>query len=82
MRLRWSNHKYHFKTNFNGCKLTEHLLRFHKGEDPQQILKVTILDQADTLEETLDLELKWTRRLFAFHPTGLNERTEEQNKDP
>ena len=74
-------HKCHFNTNFNGCKLTEHLLRFHKGEDPQTFIKITLLDRADTLEEGLDLELKWTRRLFAFYPSGLNERKEEQCYD-
>ena len=77
MRLRWSNHKYHFRTNYNGCKMTDHLLKFHKGEDPQSFLKVTLLQQAETLQETLQLEVKWTRRLYAYIPTGLNEREED-----
>ena len=77
MRLRWSTHKSHFRTGFNGCKMTDHLLKFHKGENPQTFLKVTILQQANTLEETLNLEIKWTRRLFAYTPTGLNEREED-----
>ena len=81
MRLRWSVHKSHFKNNFDQCKLTNHLLRFHKGEDPQTFLKVVIVDVADTLQELLELELIWTRRLFAFYPNGLNVREEEQPID-
>ena len=77
MRLRWTTHKSHFKHNFNGFKLTEHLLTYHKGEDAQDIIKLTILDTAETLEEVLKLELMWTRKLFAFWPSGLNIREEE-----
>ena len=40
-------------------------------------MKITLLDEAHTLEETLRLELIWTRRLFAFQPTGLNVREED-----
>ena len=50
---------------------------FHKGEDPQLFVNITLLDQADSLEETLKLELLWTRKLFAFFPLGLNERIED-----
>ena len=57
--------------------MTDHLLKFHKGEDPQSFLKVTLLQQAETLHETLQLEVKWTRRLYAYIPTGLNEREED-----
>ena len=78
MRLRWSTHKSYHKTSFNGCRLTQHLLRFHKGEDPQTFVKIKIIDKADTLEEVLRLELMWTRKLFAFEPTGLNVREEEK----
>ena len=78
MRLRWSTHKSHHKRSFNGCRLTQHLLRFHKGEDPQTFVKIKILDKADSLEEVLRLELMWTRKLFAFEPTGLNVREEEK----
>ena len=81
MRNRWSIHKSHFNTSYNGCKLTEHLLQFHKGEDPQKFVKITLLDKADTLEEVLELELQWTRRLYAFHPSGLNTRKEEIYQD-
>ena len=77
MRLRWTTHKSHFKHNYNGCKLTEHLLTYHKGEDAQDIIKLTIVDTAETLEEVLKLELMWTRKLFAFWPSGLNIREEE-----
>ena len=77
MRLRWSNHKHHAKIAYNKCKLTEHLSMFHKGEDPQLFVKIILLDQASSLDETLKLELMWTRKIFAFFPTGLNERTED-----
>ena len=77
MRLRWSNHKHHVKISYNRCKMTEHLVRFHKNEDPQLFVKITLLDQADTLQETINLELMWTRKLFAFQPTGLNVRVED-----
>ena len=77
MRLRWANHKHHHKTSYNKCKMTEHLIQFHKGEDTQSLVKITLLDQAETLQETLRLELIWTRRLFAFKPTGLNTREED-----
>ena len=80
MRSRWSTHKSHFKTNFNGCKLTDHLLKFHRGEDPQTFLKIMVLQEAQTLEDTIDLEIQWTRRLFAYFPTGLNEREEDSTE--
>ena len=57
--------------------MTEHLIQFHKGEDTQSLVKITLLDEAETLQETLRLELIWTRRLFAFKPTGLNTREED-----
>ena len=76
MHARWSNHKSHFKRKKNFCQLVNHLLCFHRGEDPQKILKITILQSADTPEEALSLETKWTRRLFAFRPSGLNVREE------
>ena len=77
MPARWSTHKSHFKTKYNGCNLTDHLLKFHQGEDPQKFVKVMILEQAATLDEVLALEVKWTRKLFAYHPTGLNSREEK-----
>ena len=76
MRHRWTVHKSHFKTSYNGCKLTDHLIKFHKGEEPQNFLKVVILQEASSLEELLELEIKWTRKLFCYHPSGLNEREE------
>ena len=76
MRHRWTVHKSHFKAKFNGCKLTDHLLKFHKGEDPQLLLKVVILEQSSSFDELVKLEVKWTRRLFCYYPTGLNDREE------
>ena len=81
MRLRWANHKHHAKIRYNKCKMTEHLFNFHKGEDPQSFVKITLLDQAETLEEITQLELIWTRKLFAFSPTGLNVREEDNFND-
>ena len=78
MRHRWTVHKSHHKTGYNGCKLTDHLAQFHKGEDPQRFLKVVILEQTSSFEELIKLEIKWTRKLFAYKPTGLNEREEHQ----
>ena len=56
---------------------SKHLLTYHKGEDAQDIIKLMILDTAETLEDVLKLELMWTRKLFAFWPSGLNIREEE-----
>ena len=77
MGLRWSNHKYHFRIGHNKCKFTNHLLQFHKGEDPQLFCKIQILCEASSENEVKLLELEWTRRLFAFQPTGLNVREEK-----
>ena len=74
MPLRWSNHKSHHKMNVDKCQLTDHLIKYHKEEDPQLFLKIQILKQANTLEDTLSLESWWRRRLFSFRPTGLNVR--------
>ena len=77
MSLRWSNHKSHPKCGVNKCKLSDHLLKYHRGEDPQTFLKIQILDSASTFEETRRKELFWTRKLFAYFPTGLNDREEK-----
>ena len=77
MPARWSNHKSHFKMGHNGCRLTDHLHKYHRKQDPQQLLKIVVLQSAATFEETKKLELYWTRKLFAFVPTGLNVREEE-----
>ena len=57
--------------------MTDHLLKFHQGEDPQTFVKIMILEKGTTLEEILALEVKWTRKLFAYQPTGLNSREEK-----
>ena len=69
--------KSHFKHKKNTCQLVNHLLCFHKGQDPQKILKITLLEAANPPEEARSKETSWTRRLFAFRPTGLNVREEE-----
>ena len=78
MAARWSNHKSHAKHGINQCELTDHLINFHKGEDPQTFLKLQILQAAPTLEEIKPLEIFWTRKLFALQPTGLNKRKEAE----
>ena len=40
------------------------------------LLKITLLEAANSPEEAKILEVQWTRRLFAFKPTGLNMREE------
>ena len=78
MHARWSNHKSQAKMKKNFCKLVNHLIQFHRGEDPQNFMKITILQSANTPEEATILETYWARRLFAFTPSGLNVR--EENK--
>ena len=80
MKARWSNHKSHFKHNSGFCYLTDHLQKFHRGEDPQKFIKLKVLQQLDTFEESKDAEIYWTRKLFAFHPSGLNRREETLEK--
>ena len=77
MASRWANHKSHFKCGKDFCAMTSHLLDFHKGEDPQDFVSIQILQSAPTIEAAKPLELWWTRRLFAFYPSGLNLREEE-----
>ena len=59
--------------------MTNHLLTYHRGQDPQELIKIQILQAAPDADTAKQLELSWTRRLFAFHPTGLNVREEEEN---
>ena len=79
MHARWSNHKSQSKKRKNFCKLVNHLISFHRGEDPQKFMKITILQAAETPEEALLLETYWARRLFAFKPSGLNVREEDKS---
>ena len=76
MKSRWANHKSHFKHQSGFCYLTDHLTKFHRGEDPQQFMTIQILQQLDTFEEIKNAEVYWTRKLFAYHPSGLNRREE------
>ena len=80
MPARWSNHKSHFKQSVLNCELTKHLARYHQGEDPQQFMTIQLLEVVGSLEEAMVRELYWTRKLFAFWPSGLNKREEEKNK--
>jgi hypothetical protein len=76
MAGRWANHKSHFNNNHEFCAFTSHLLRFHRGEDPQQFVSIQILQSAPDLETAKILEKEWTLKLFSFVPTGLNLRDE------
>ena len=78
MAARWANHKIHFKQGHDFCAMTTHLHNFHRGEDPQQFLKIQILQSAPNIDVAKTLEKTWTRRLYAFHPTGLNIREEDE----
>lgn len=51
MGCRWSTHKSHFKNGINKCKMTDHLLKFHRGEDPQTFVKIQILESSPTEEQ-------------------------------
>ena len=53
------------------------MLKYHKGEDVQKFLSIQILQKCDTFEETKQAEVWWTRKLFAYWPSGLNEREED-----
>ena len=62
----------------NMCKMTEHLLACHKGELAQEFVTITILEVCPSPEVAKERETIWTYDLFAFYPTGLNEREEVQ----
>ena len=76
MSNRWAVHKHHHKAGINKCAMTEHLISCHKKEDAQSLIKITLLEVCETVEEAREKELAWTFDLFAFVPTGLNKREE------
>ena len=76
MAGRWSNHKSHMKHEKEFCAFTTHLLSFHKGEDPQKLTSIQILQTAEDVDTAKQLEKKWILKLFSFVPTGLNLRDE------
>ena len=78
MCLRWSNHKSHHRKGKNLCQMTDHLLTWHQGEDPQQFVKITILEACPDLHTARERETVWSHRLFSFYPSGLNKREEIQ----
>ena len=79
MGLRWSVHKYQFRNAQLKCGMTHHLHNFHRGEDPQKFVQIQIIQTATSLEEASIAELRWQRKLFAFHPTGLCRREEHES---
>ena len=80
MRARWLNHKSHSKHSHKNCEMTKHSLKYHRGENPQNFLKVQLLEAVNSLEEAKDRELYWQRKLFAFWPSGVCVRKEEQKE--
>ena len=78
MSSRWSNHKAHHKAGLNLCKMTEHLMTFHKHEDAQDLVTITILEACADPVVAKEKETIWSFNLFAFYPTGLNMREEVQ----
>ena len=78
MSSRWSNHKAHHKAGKNTCQMAEHLLTFHKNEDAQKFVTITILEACPDPVVAKERETIWTFNLFAFYPTGLNRREEVQ----
>ena len=76
MGLRWSNHKSHHKTGRNLCMMTDHLLACHKGEQAQDFVTITLLEECPDQNIAKERETAWTFNLFAFYPTGLNKREE------
>ena len=75
MSARWSNHKSHHKHSKNNCAMTDHLLLFHKNENPQDFVKITLLEACD-MENLKRVETKWCYKLFSYIPHGLNLREE------
>ena len=74
MSARWANHKSHHKRRKDKCQMTNHLLTFHHNEDPQNLIKITVLEECSTEEEAIRREIAWTYDLFSFKPSGLNVR--------
>ena len=74
MHARWSNHKSHFKKYHLNCELT--LSKFRKGENPQDFLKIHILETVKEDNKIVERELYGQRKLFAFWPSGLCKRIE------
>ena len=58
--------------------MAEHLLTFHKNEDAQKFVTITILEACPDPIVAKERETIWTFNLFAFYPTGLNRREEVQ----
>ena len=77
MHARWANHKSHHKKGVNKCKMTEHLITWHKNEAAQDLLSITILEKCNSVDEALEAERKWSYNLFSYYPCGLNLREEK-----
>jgi len=59
--------------------MTDHMMSFHRGEDPQKFIKIQILQALPDEQSAKVQEVWWQRRLFSFSPTGLNVRDESEN---
>ena len=51
-------------------------MTFHKNEDPQNFVKIMLLEECASEAIGLERETVWAFNLFAFHPCGLNKREE------
>ena len=60
--------------------MTNHLINFHRGENPQDFVKITILEECNDHENLKEKETIWAFRLFSFYPTGLNVREENMTE--
>ena len=76
MALRWANHKSHHKKKLPNCEMTKHLIMCHPNEDPQDLIKLVILEECPNKEIAKVKESEWAFRLFSYYPSGLNQREE------
>ena len=59
--------------------MTDHLITCHQNEDPQSLIKITILEKCQDQATAKELEAYWSFKLFSYYPNGLNIRDESTN---
>ena len=79
--LRWSNYKSHHKNGLHSCGMSTHLAICHKGENIENLISLTLLEECPSADLAKEAETAWMFKLFSFHPTGLNIREEENLSD-
>ena len=67
MALRWANHKSHHNKRVNKCMMSDHLLSCHGGEQAQDLISITILEECNTPEVAREKETIW-----AYQVEGAN----------